>query len=126
DLGPRREEAVARGAREDEGDEEEGRDRNSHDRRSDGGGSRREAAAAGQREGPRDGPRTQEDAARIGAGEQGRVPARGRWVAGGEQTGVRADPGLRLVQLRLDAVVQRADLARQWPGRQRFRAALGP
>ena len=38
----------------------------------------------------------------------------------------RPDPGRRLVELRLDAVVERPDLARQRPGRQPVRDALGP
>ena len=70
--------------------------------------------------------RAQEAAARVGPAEQGRVSERGGRAPGSERAGDRPDPGGRLVELRLDAVGERPHLARQRPGREPVRDALGP
>ena len=92
----------------------------------DGGGAGREGAPADQREGPVAGEGKQAGAAGGGASEQGRVPPRGRRDPGRERAGDRDDPVGRLVELRLHAVVEWADLAGQRAGRERLRSALGP
>ena len=82
EAGARRARPLAIGSREDEGDQGAGRVGDADDRGADGRGPRREGAAPDQREGAVPAQGTQEDAARVGAAEQGRVPPRGRGAPG--------------------------------------------